>query len=331
MLLVSIFICGIKIASVMGKAIDNICLLFTSTFKLFIDKALSIKRQIYLILPAKMNYLKTAFKIQPMDNTASGCHLLIEAGWEGISFVYYSIDPLKVEGLYIYHFEKNSTALQIADELSLFFKEENLPEYLSCIISYNFKECTLLPSSLYNEALLPQMLNILYADNAEVNNYAEKINAQDAHMLYRVNHHIDSVIRKEFPGAQVHHSNFFQLPVLSQHIDSMYCIIYQNSMKVVLFKEGVLQIVQIFEYTTPSDVAYQLLNICNQHDLSSRQITITVSGFIDKKSNLFDELYRYFLNIDLDKPDNGVAIATHISQYPVHFFSHLILLVKCVS
>ena len=102
-------------------------------------------------------------------------------------------------------------------------------------------------------------------------------------------------------------------------------------MKVVLFKGGEVQMVQIFEYTTPTDAAYQLLNICNQYDLSPKEIPLTVSGFIDKKSNLFDELYRYFLNIDLDKPDNGVAIATHISQYPVHFFSHLILLVKCVS
>jgi hypothetical protein len=331
MLLVSIFICGIKIASVMGNAIDNICLLFTSTFKLLIDKALSIKRQIYLILPAKMNYLKTAFKIQPIENTASGCHLFIEAGWEGISFVYYSKDPLKVEGLYIYHFEKNSTALEIADELSLFFKEENLPEYLSCRICYNFKECTLIPSSLYNEAILPQMLDLMNANNGEVNNYSEKVNVLNAHLLYRVNSRIETVIRKEFPAAQAHHSNFFQLPVLIQKKDSLYCIIYQNSMKVVLFKEAVLQMVQIFEYTTPSDVAYQLLNICNQHDLSPKEITLTVSGFIDKKSNLYDELFRYFLNIELDKPDNGVAIATHINQYPVHFFSHLILLVKCVS
>lgn len=315
----------------MGNAIDNTCLLFTSTFKLLIDKALSIKRQIYLILPAKMNYLKTAFKIQPIENTASGYHLLIEAGWEGISFVYYSKDPLKVEGLYIYHFEKNSTALEIADELSFFFKEENLPEYLSCSICYNFKECTLIPSSLYKEAALPQMLNLMFADNGEVNNYAEKLNALDAQVLYRVNRRIDEVIRNEFPAAEAHHSNFFQLPVLIPQKDSIYCIIYQNSIKVVLFKEAVLQMVQIFEYTTPSDVAYQLLNICNQHDLSPSEVTVTVSGFIDKKSNLYDELFRYFLNIELDNPASGVAIANHISQYPVHFFSHLILLVKCVS
>ena len=53
--------------------------------------------------------MKTAFKIQPPVNPEQTHDLMIEVGWEGISFVYYLIDPLRIEGLHVYSFDKNIT------------------------------------------------------------------------------------------------------------------------------------------------------------------------------------------------------------------------------
>ena len=275
--------------------------------------------------------MKTAFKIQPTSNTEQTFDLLIEVGWEGISFLYYKKDPLSIEGLYIYYFDKHITAMQMADELDSFFAEQNMPGYNNCTVCYNYKECTIVPASMYDEKMLADILNLLFVNNSPVSDYQEKIESMDAFILYRVDKNVEGVLQRHFTNAKTYHSNSLQIPELRDKNDFLYCIIYQKSIKVILYKNADLQIIQYFDYTTPADVAYYLLNLCALHGLSASGIDITLSGFIDKKSNLYDELYRYFLNIQLDENVKDIEVANDIGQYPLHFFSHLILLVKCVS
>jgi Protein of unknown function (DUF3822) len=278
-----------------------------------------------------MNYLKTAFKIEPESNPAQPHDLLIEVGGEGISFVYYVKDPLRIDGLYIYYFDKNSTVPQMADELEILFAERSLPVANNCTICYNYKEATLVPSIIYEGKMRTDILDVLYAHNGPVADYAEKVAAPDAYVLYRVDQKVEAVLQQQYPLAKRQHSNTLLIPALKESNDFLYCIIYQKSIKVFLYKDAALQIVQYFDYTTPADVAYYLLNLCSLHDISPAVIKVTLSGFIDTKSNLYDELYRYFLNIQVDESLRDMVLANGISQYPLHFFSHLISLVKCVS
>lgn len=278
-----------------------------------------------------MIYLKTAFKIEPQSNPAQPHQLLIEVGWEGISFVYYEKDPQRIDGLYIYYFDKNSTGLQLADELGALFAEQNLPVANDCTICYNFKEATVVPSAIYEDRMRTDILDVLFAHNGPVADYAEKLNAPDAFVLYRLDKKVEAVLQQQFPLAKRLHSNTLLIPALKESNDLLYCIIYQKSIKVILYKEAALQIIQYFDYTTPADVAYHLLNLCSLHEISPAVIKVTLSGFIDTKSNLYDELYRYFLNIQVDESLKDMELANGVSQYPLHFFSHLISLVKCVS
>ena len=275
--------------------------------------------------------MKTAFKIQPPANPERHHDLLIEVGWESISFIYYLIDPLRIEGLHVYYFDKNITATQIADKLDSFFAEQNMPGYNNCTICYNYKECTIVPSLMYDNKMLSGTLDVLFANNSPVSDYAEPLKGMDAFALYRVDCKVEAVLKQQYINAKTQHSNSLTVPALQENNDALYCIIYQKSIKVILYKNADLQIVQYFDYTTPADVAYYLLHLCALHYISAVEINLKLSGFIDKKSNLYDELYRYFLNIQLDESAKDIEIASDINQYPLHFFSHLILLVKCVS
>ena len=275
--------------------------------------------------------MKTAFKILPEEVLENNCHLLIEVGWEGISFLYYSKHPFKIEGLLIYQFEKNITAIDMANELSVFFEEENLPSYLTSNICYNFKEYCLMPTALYKADLQEEILNSIHAINTVSDIFAEKLSNPELTLSYRVDRNILEVLNMQFPSAIKNHALVLELPVLSKNAVSFYCVVYQNSIKVVLFRNHTLQIARFFDYSTPADVAYHLLNICKQHHLSAKEITLTLAGFIDKKSNLYDDLYRYFLNIELQGLSEEITTTNAVAQYPDHFFSHLIQLAKCVS
>ena len=275
--------------------------------------------------------MKTAFKILPETEAETSLHLMIEIGWENISFVYYAKNPFKVQGLSIYSFEKNITAIELAEELTTFFGEEILPAYSDCYICYSFKQATLIPATYYKENMLTEILDCLYGKNNLASYYTEAVIGMDAIVAYRVDNRIEAALKQTFSTAELHHSLSLQLPFLHTKADTVYCIVYQSTIKVVLFKNHTLQIAQYFEYTSPADVAYALLNVCTQQQVSTQECTLILSGFIDKKSNLYDELYRYFLNIKLDDENDEALVSQAISQYPAHFFSHLILLAKCVS
>ena len=275
--------------------------------------------------------MKTAFKILPEAGAETSLHLLIEIGWENISFVYYTKNPFKVAGLSIYSFEKNITPVELAEELTAFIGEEILPAYSDCTICYNFKQATLVPATYYKENMLRDILDCLYGENNVASYYTEAVIGMDSIVAYRVDTRVEAVLKQTFRNAEIHHSLSLQLQFLHTKADTVYCIVYQSSIKVILFKNQVVQIAQFFEYTTPADVAYVLLNVCTQHQVSTQECTVMLSGFIDKKSNLYDELYRYFLNIHLDDENDNTIVSQAISQYPAHFFSHLIQLAKCVS
>lgn len=273
--------------------------------------------------------MKTAFKILPALSTGKDYHLLAEAGRDGISLVWYSKDPLKVEGLFVYHSQKNITDLTLAEELQKLFAGENLPHYQSCRICYNFKESLLVPDEYYKEQYRSRMLDCVYGDMPGNRDFSAPVKSINAMNIYRVPDAVEEALGNRFFAAETFHSNS-SLIAYAQEKD-LYCIIYNSYIKTLLFINGRLQLVQLYDYSMPADVAYHLLNICAQHGVSPSEITLTLSGFIDKQSNLYEELYRYFLHINMDELPEGIEVADDIRTYPGHFFSFLIALVKCAS
>lgn len=275
--------------------------------------------------------MKTAFKILPQLQQEESYHLIVEVGADSLSLVYFTKEPLCIEALYVHHIDKNTPASKLAEELEEYFRTENLPGQLSCHICYNFKECTPIPTVYFKESNLTEVLDVLYGENKNVTSSAEAVKGMDITLGYRVHKEIERVLQNRFPGAVTHHSLALQMAALVKEQDGLFCSIYQHSIKVVLFKNGALQIARFFDYATPSDVAYELLNVCAQHEVSPASGRLVLSGFIDQKSNLYEELHRYFLNIELYEVAGEVTTAQAVSQYPVHFFSPLTLLATCVS
>lgn len=273
--------------------------------------------------------MKTAFKILPPLSTGKTYHLLLEAGRDGISLVWYSKDPLTIEGIFIYQSGKNIPDITLAEDLQRLLATENLPNYHSCIICYNTREALMVPAKFYSSASNEEMLNCMYGEMPGSQLFAEPVKDMDAFNIYRVPGNIHEALTNRFFAANVVHSNSLLVPYHREK--SLYCIIYNSYIKVILFKDGKMQLVQLYDYNTPSDVAYHLLNTCTQHQLSPSEITLTLSGFIDQQSNLYEELYRYFLNIEMEGIPQDTEVSDEIKSQPEHFFSFLTALVTCAS
>jgi len=99
-----------------------------------------------------------------------------------------------------------------------------------------------------------------------------------------------------------------------------------NDFTVLASKGSLLLLTQTFAYSTPEDVLYYLLNTCRQFNLSQQELQLQLSGLIDKRSSLYNELYQYFIHIDFREAGWNLK-----NEYPAHFFTSLNDLATCAS
>ena len=86
-------------------------------------------------------------------------------------------------------------------------------------------------------------------------------------------------------------------------------------------------LVQTFSFQTPLDVVYVLLKISAEMDLNQEETPVILSGFIEKKSDIYKELYNYFIDLRfLTLPAHSLPE----NQHPSHFFASLYNLATCV-
>ncbi|MEO6254336.1 MAG: hypothetical protein ABIO79_13565, partial [Ferruginibacter sp.] len=125
MLFVSIFIWGIRMASVMGNAIDSICLLVTLTFKSFVIAVLSIKSAKISYFATEMKHVNPSFSIQAPKISFETAQLFAEAGPMGIALVVLDGDNC-FKAVVSYAFPSGLTDHELTEKMKEIFSSENL-------------------------------------------------------------------------------------------------------------------------------------------------------------------------------------------------------------
>jgi hypothetical protein len=99
---------------------------------------------------------------------------------------------------------------------------------------------------------------------------------------------------------------------------------------VAVFKGTNIQLMQSYSYQTPDDVSYYLLAICNRFNISQEKVTLIVSGLLDEQSRLYQELLKYFLQVQWDRLPDSVKLDASFAAFPDHYFSPLLKMALCV-
>ncbi len=273
--------------------------------------------------------MNTTFNITPTGIPNNTLHLLIEVGDYGISFIWFTKNPLSVKGIAIYNFTSADHTADIKNVLSM--QEQFLSRLASVTICYDFKESLLIPGKYNHTSVTQEALSLVYGNDKTASMNNDLVTSVHIYNHYRIPKEVEMLFSKQFLKADIFHSTSLQMEQLNHSRDLLYCIIFHNSVKTFLYKGGTLQIVQQFNYTSPGDVAYFLLNICEQHSIKPADFQLRLSGMIDEQSKLYMELYQYFSRIDFDKAAPDIFVPDEIKNLPAHFLSHLTALASCVS
>ena len=275
--------------------------------------------------------MKLSFHIQLPNIKTAVADLFIEISPQGLSYAILHNGFCKA--FVVYHFESNVSNEQTVNNIHQVLKDQPVlqEQFNKVYIIYGYALFLLVPQQFINEAPGTDMLELLHGAPNETVSKTDVLPERSLHNLYSVPASVDQAVNRYFGAASFTHL-FSLLPGLAkgEKSNSIYCVFSSGHLKIMLVKQGRLQVMQSYTYKTPEDVAYYLLNLCKSFEIAQSDIAVRLSGMIDENSPLYTELYKYFLQLEFDQLPAQYQYPPEINQYPQHYFSHLFAIASCV-
>jgi len=218
-------------------------------------------------------------------------------------------------------------------EWTVFFEQNKVfaERYYQTAIAFNVAESILIPSEFYKAEETRLQLNAVYGNDVESNLITEFLPDWGMYNAYRVQESLHAIISRRFATGKFWNMNSVGLKsFLEDKQNTMLIDFRTDEFSVIVFKDNLLQLAQTFVYTSPEDVLYYLLKICQQLDLTQQSIKISLSGLIEKDSAIYRELYKYFIQLEFETLPDEIRIAEALHEYPDHYFSSICKLATCV-
>jgi Protein of unknown function (DUF3822) len=274
--------------------------------------------------------MNTTFKI-PYKNTDAPNNVVIEIGACNVSIFCYSTFPFTATGFYYYTITDNDTTSTIASELKTILVNENLTAALvdKVHIFYNYAESTFVPSAYFKTAEVDNIAALMFGNKMASVNLHETLDVQKIENVYAVPAEIKMAMEAIFPNARASHS--LCKAIQNANGTKLFSTVYDKEIRIVLFKENTFMLAAYFDYTTPEDVCYHMLNACERYAVSPADVDVVLNGMIDTNSNLYKEMYKFFIQLHIENLPEKVQLADGFEEIASHYFSPLVKLAKCVS
>jgi len=274
--------------------------------------------------------MKTFFEIIPDSYSEEDCLLVCEISNEGVSFCIKNEKEHKYIGVAVYGFDKNRPRSDFNHAFQMLFNTKPFLSrgYRKTTVVFSTSESTLIPFQMFDSTTAGDSLRLLYGDLiSDCTALTDLVSEKGYFNSYRVRNDIYKIIEEQFPNRVSWHQYSLLLGRYSSEKNKMYIIFYSYKMVVTLFVDGKCHLINTYDYQYAEDVSYYLLALLQQYNIEN--IFIEVSGFIEKDSSLYIELYKYFTDIDFASLPAFCEYSDEILHYPPHYFSHLFELDPC--
>ena len=262
--------------------------------------------------------------------------LLMEVGVSTFGYVLMDIRRMRpsIIKYYDYHAGPDRSAREWLEEI-ISSDEVLSGQYDEVILSYDLPESSLVPDTFFNSDLNVELTDLIYGNLNRGVVISEKIPWWELHNIYRLPSDIYSLFHDKFSSARQWHS--YSLLLKSYKMfnaksipDFIRVIFHPDRFVLMLLDKDRLQVIQSFVYSDVKDVIYYIMNCCKQFNLDTHEMTLEVTGNIDKHSVLFNELLKYFLHLSFEDMDDSITIPEELREFPLHYFSTILKKAVCV-
>ena len=261
--------------------------------------------------------------------------LLMEISEKLLGFLLYNKEQKQLLGLRQYHLDVTSER-PTAQALHEIIANDTLlsQNWKDPVVVYNFPDSSLLPDKYFDIGMNKSITDLLLGNAFKGQILSEKIPAWDVYNIYRIQRDIHGMLQQKFGGGRYWHFYSILLSSIDKQLEmsafTLQCVFYPEKFVVAFFKNKQLQLLQTYQYETPEDVSFFLLNICQQFDVTQENLKLVVGGLIEQQSALFTELLKYFQNIEFDRVPGTVETRGLLQNFPEHYFSPILKMAICV-
>ena len=279
----------------------------------------------FLLLHANKEILKQLFNI-PSGNFSEIIQpvLAIRIGEHHCSFVITNVTASQLYQLAYYSADEINADL--LNEIFSAHAELN-NSFSQILVCYDYADSIIVPSIHYNPNNAGLLLNTVNGYTVSNRIVSEAVAGWQVYNVYAVPEEVHEWLNRKFPSGKTGHNYSLGIRNIRDSDSSgrISLDILTNELYVIADKENKLLLAQGFLYSTPADVLYYLLKICQQLNLSQQSVKLLLSGLIEKDSALYKELHQYFLHIEFREA------TWNSNEYPAHFFTSLNDLARCAS
>jgi len=249
----------------------------------------------------------------------------------GISFTILNTGDC-FQAVQMYSFPNKLTEAEVNEEMQETLGTDPLlkRQYKEIHLIWCFPESILVPPELFDREDSQAMLNLVFGDTRETTISHDFLYKHNLYNVYRVPESMAKIFADKLPAVPQTHQYSLLVDRVRKGGNEFFVLFYTGSLTVMLCKEGNLQAIQNFIYNTPDDIIFHLLNVCKSFEVAPDSARLCLSGMVDKKSNLYAAIYKYFLHIEFDSMPANFTVAEELKSQPPHFFSHLFYQAICV-
>ncbi len=184
---------------------------------------------------------------------------------------------------------------------------------------------TIVPELLFDESKKINFLEFNQKNVQAFNIKHEPIFKKQAIIIYGIDVETENTLAFYFPKAIIKHSATSLvecwLNLISQG-EVLYCYVQPTTIQICFIKNGVLKFFNIYQYKTPEDFIYYLMNAVNQLSLDQDKINLIFNGEIVPDSAIYKLAFKYIRNIRFAQRQQWVHISDEMN-FPSHFYYNL--------
>jgi len=199
--------------------------------------------------------------------------------------------------------------------------------FIDTRIYLNLPETVLIPSNLFKESTAAQYLQLIHGDVINQVIKTEAIDVQPAiTVATKIKRTLMDAINSNLMMITIHNSfKYFIENLLSPKRPYNHTLLkvqlYSGEMMVGLLHNNQLLIAQLYTQNTSEDILYHLLNILQQYKLRPEETTIELSGMIEIKTALYENIKKVFPRITFEFPNEELTVLHDFTKYPKHYLT----------
>ncbi len=202
--------------------------------------------------------------------------------------------------------------------------------FYDVLIGYDHPRSILVPFQYFENDNAHHLLHSVYGKDMDQAVISESINEWQLQNVYAVPRDVFDWVNRKFQTGKYHHNYTVRIKMPAVMPDRLLVDLHTDEFSFIVIKSNKLLLANTYTYSSPGDILYCLLKACEQFQLSQRETELCISGLIEKESQLYRELYHYFLQIGFREPTWNIP-GIGGNEYPSHFFTTLNDLARCAS